>query len=282
MNVFNSGITYEAGKVEEQVSYEYVKKVGIFAVKLIDLFAYEKESGTSTTVDFYFQINNTDEVLQISSLLSYTKGSEEVMSLGHTFITSFMGISQQSKKVTASWSKVTKNKFGKNVEGFTIKKLIGKKFNIYTNIERSIYNNKLMEKTTIRRIFSEAELSLAEHEESLVSGVVEPKVINTVRASIEKRLANGKLYTYKKCTEEEWLDLKEEQEDDDTSANSSKDSVTTTNELPSLGDTSAEPSTEDALPSLDNVSTEESTTPATATTTDEQPVEGDALPSLDI
>lgn len=220
---FKNPINYVKGEVVEQTYLNYVKKNGIFKVKINKIFGTESEDGRSSSARFDLQIVGTEDLLSCKELLTYTDKStgQEKETKGMHLIRAVIGMVSGKTSASMKWSKSKeKNNFTQEtIEGHELKKLEGKIINVRVQVERSIYNDKAYEKNTIQKIFNEEGLSLAEYE----AEEQEPKAIVKLRTKALK-------YRYSKCTKEEWNDIN----DDGNEVEATSSDETVDEALPSI------------------------------------------------
>jgi len=293
-------VTFDA-KEEKASDNLFVHKNGLFEVDLLSVFGYPSKDGRSSFIVLDFLIKGTDEVLSIKELYTYTdkKSGEVRESKAAAIVRAMVGFVGAKAKVTARWSAVTKDMFGKSVDGHELKQVQGKSFWITNQVERKLYTNnnnetKAQENNTIRRVFSGQGLSLAEFKDAIDTQV---PVVDYVGTALDKAKAKEEkkatTYKYRDTTYEEWTEVKEEGTGSTgTQSNTSAGALPSAGTLPSAA-TASLPSIDPAALQTPTPATPEPTQVANGTSVTQQvsvpaelpsaslPQQQETLPTLD-
>jgi hypothetical protein len=264
MSVFSKNVEFNVAELVDKLNdLTYVKKNGVFAVELKQVFGEESNGNSFITYDFI--IKGTDELLSVRELNTYTDKTTgaEKESKGANILRAMVGFAAGKSKHSAKWTPVTKTMYGKDVEGVELKFLAGKEFYITNQVERTVYKDKAQESNTLRRVFSKDGLSLAEFQEALaLQSQGKIKTFSEVEAKALAKEQSKKLkYKYRKCSQDEWDEANAEESSEPTAKSD------TGNSLPSgIGGLPSMPTEEPKAAVNSSVTTtevaEQKTTPA--------------------
>jgi len=209
---FNEAITYKKGEVQESTQYNYIKKTGVFDVKVVNILGMTvtnkagENRGAKAKLELL--VKGTEDLLVAELFLANDKGEPK---FGDSVLRGITGLAL-GREGNVKWKAGTFREYGKDIEAHNIPALIDREFKVKNVLTRSIYTNadgidKAQEKNEIKRVFNMDGQTLTEWEEG-----VEAKVIS--RESDERRLKDK----YDKCTKEEWEEAKASAEDANYSA----------------------------------------------------------------
>lgn len=196
---------------KDVVSLTYVQKNGTFKGTISKIFGYTNTYGfTNCDVAITTEEGESFDFTIMLSALDKDTGTT-VEKVGMRFIRALVGFKAKKFNASAMWTKVKDTVYGKEVEGHTLKTLVGLQVHFSSQIERSISKGKAYESNTLKRLITvdgHALKSFNEAIKAVTAGTIDNVSEYDAGDVLEKEIAKVYKYKYRKCTEQEWLDTK--------------------------------------------------------------------------